>query len=97
MHYLYEYETPGSQLFITFLDGLKSALEKKRNRTYACKNNDRNRQRRWDEAGIREREMPVIKSGHLKMIKFGPFYEFEWPNNNFYSFPNKLSDTKLQI
>lgn len=28
MHYLYEYETPGSQLFITFLDGQKPALEK---------------------------------------------------------------------
>lgn len=30
MHYLYEYGTPGSQLFITFLDGQKSAPEKKK-------------------------------------------------------------------
>lgn len=30
MHYLYEYGTPGSQLFITFLDGQKSTPAKKK-------------------------------------------------------------------
>lgn len=54
MHYLYEYGTPGLQLFITFLDGQKIGMEQKKTQTHAYKHNCQ--RSRWEgDESVRER------------------------------------------
>lgn len=58
MHYLYEYGTPGSQLFITFLDGQKSTPAKKKETKHTPAKTMVETANRGDgmKRGVRERE-----------------------------------------